>query len=73
MILRFQSVGSKPEFLAFNTALQTYTTDGECVRQGEVMMIPSECLHQIRREIDFNGWDYAENLHMPVVIEDQPF
>lgn len=64
MILRFKSASSEPEYLAINTEEKTYTTDAKQVNDGNHTVITVACNHfeHLMREIDFNCYDYTENL-----------
>lgn len=74
MILRFRSNSTTPEYLAFNTVLEIYTTDPETVKQGRVITVACNYFDQIKKEIDFNDWNYQKDLYTPAeVVEDLPF
>ena len=75
MILRFRSASSEPEYLAINTEHKTYTTDAKQVNDGIHTVITVACNHfdHLMREVDFNCYDYTENLTEPVVCEPLPF
>lgn len=75
MILRFRSASSEPEYLAINTEHKTYTTDAEQVNDGVHTVITVACNHftHLMREVDFNCYDYTENLTEPVTSEPLPF
>lgn len=75
MILRFKSASSEPEYLAINTEEKTYTTDAKQVNDGNHTVITVACNHfeHLMREIDFNCYDYTENLTAPADHESLPF
>lgn len=75
MILRFKSASSQPEYLAINTEEKTYTTDAKQVNDGNHTVITVACNHfeHLMREVDFNCYDYTENLTTPADSEQLPF
>lgn len=65
MILRFEATNPETgelEYLAFHTKNETYTFDGDFVRQGECRRVTWDVLCSIMAEISFNGWDYSGDL-----------
>ena len=72
MILRFKEASSEPRYIAFNSVLKTYTTNPEEVKKGFVMQIAVNYFDHIAAEVDFNGYDYADDLSKPVEMEDCP-
>lgn len=72
MILRFREASSNPRYIAFNSALKTYTTNPKEVKKGFVMQISCNGYDHIAEEISFNGYDHADNLNKPVGKEDCP-
>lgn len=75
MILRFKSASSKPEYLAINTENKSYTTDEKQVNDGEHTVITVACNHfeHLMQEVDFNCYDYTENLFEYECNEPLPF
>lgn len=75
MILRFKSASNEPEYLAINTESKTYTTDAAKVNDGEHTVMTLACNHfeYLMREVDFNCYDYSENLTAPEDYEPLPF
>lgn len=73
MILRFKSASNKPQYIAVNTALQTYTTKPEEVKKGVVITLFCNDFEHVVKEINFNGYDYTDDLQKPVDAEPLPF
>lgn len=73
MILRFKSASSEPEYIGINTRLQTYTYNPEVVKAGTVMTLFCNDFEHLRREIDFNGYSYMNDLHTVPTFEPVPF
>ena len=71
MILRFQSISSDPEYIAINTALQVWTDCRDIVKQGAVISVAVNHLEHIKKEIDFNCFNYSRGL-VAVSIEEMP-
>ena len=71
MVLRFQSISSEPEYIAINTALQVWTDCKEIVKQGTVISVAVNHLDHIKKEIDFNCFNYSRGL-IAVAAEDVP-
>lgn len=72
MVLRFKREGASPEYIAFNSDLQTYTTSPEEVKQGFVIPVDSISFQHIRQEIAFNCYSYTDDLTKPVDVEEIP-
>lgn len=62
MILRFMSASSSPEYLGINTEAKTYTTKPEAVKDGFVITVSCEGFNKLMREVDFNCYDYNDDL-----------
>lgn len=73
MILRFSSASSSPKYVAINTRLNTYTTKPEEVKKGYVMQVACNYFDHIMGEIDFNAFDYVDDLSKPAEVETTPF
>ena len=75
MILRFKSSSSEPEYLAINTEQKTYTTDVRQVDDGMHTVMALACNHfnHLKGEVNFNCYDYTENLTAHADYEPLPF
>lgn len=73
MILRFKSISSQPEHLGINTELRTYTRNREEVCKGFVISVACNHFEHILRELDFNSFDYSDDLHTAPQPEPVPF
>lgn len=72
MVLRFKSDSASLEYIAVNTALQTYTTKPEEVKRGHVVTVPCDFFQHIKQEINFNGYSYMDDLTTPAETEEIP-
>ena len=72
MILRFKENSSAPRYIAFNSVLKTYTTNPQEVKKGDIITVAANHFDKIAAEIDFNGYDYTDNLQEPVEHEEIP-
>ena len=73
MILRFKSASSEPEYIGINTRLQTFTYNPEAVKAGTVMTLFCNDFEHVRRELEFCGYSYMNDLHTAPVIAEVPF
>lgn len=73
MILRFESIRSQPEHIAINTELHIYTRNREEVLKGLVISVTCNHFEHIIKELDFNGYDYSDDLHTVPEPEETPF
>lgn len=75
MILRFKSASSEPEYLAINTKEKTYTTDEKQINDGMHTVMTLACNHfnHLKGEVNFNCYDYTENLTAHADYEPLPF
>lgn len=72
MILRFKAASSEPRYIAFNSTLETYTTDPAEVKRGKVITVACNYFEHIAAEIDFNGYSYTDDLHKPAEVDEIP-
>lgn len=72
MILRFKEASSNPRYIAFNSALQVYTTNPAEVNRGQVLTLAVNHFEHVAREIDFNGYSYTDDLTAPAEVEEIP-
>jgi hypothetical protein len=59
MILRFKSISSEPEYIAINTNLKVWTDCKDIVKQGAVISVAVNHLEHIKKEINFNCFNYS--------------
>ena len=69
MILRFQSITfpvKKAACVAFNTETRTYTTNREIVHAFPPLSLPANDFDRLMQELDFNCYDYSDDLYHPI-------
>lgn len=72
MILRFKESSSNPRYIAFNSVLKVYTTNPAEVKRGQVLTLACNHFSHVVQEIEFNGYDYTDDLTAPPGVEEIP-